>query len=128
MSLYYKYEYVDVDQSDTLENLVESRLASVEKRVLSRGDKETVVSVKFVVDARSPQGTVRDAHVVMNVKLAGVPKLIVAKKSDADLKKAVTAAADALLKEIRRYTEKQEHLRQHDPATEIDFESSTESA
>lgn len=113
MSLEYKYDYVNLSQSDTLENLVEKRLSSLQKRVVSRGDRPTKVKVKFVVDARSPYGNLKDSHVVIDVKVPGIPKLLVAKKKDTDLRKAVVKAADTLLKEVRRYTEKQEHLRQH---------------
>lgn len=114
MSLTYKYDYVNLERSETLENLVSRRLSSLEKRVEIRDQsKKVLLKVKFVVDSRSPYGNLKDSHVVIEVKVPGIPKLLVAKKKDSDLRKAVTKAADTLLKEVRRYTEKQEHLRKH---------------
>ena len=114
MALDYKFDYVNLTRSETLEDLVARRLSSLEKRVQIRDAKKKVsVNVKFVVDARSPFGNLKDSHVVIDVKVPGIPKLLVAKKKDVDLRKAVTNAADSLLKEVRRYTEKQEHLRRH---------------
>ena len=114
MSLNYKFDYVNLGRSETLENLVSRRLGSLEKRVEMRDNsKKVTLKVKFVVDSRSAYGHLKDSHVVIEVKIPGIPKALIAKKKDADLRKAVTKAADTLLKEVRRYTEKQEHLRKH---------------
>ncbi len=112
MALEFKYDYVNLDQSDTLERLVERRLATLERQVKSRGDKPTRVNVKFVVDSRSPFGNLKGSHVVLNVKLQGIPKLLVSIKKDADLRKAVAKASDTLIKEVQRYSKKQLHMRQ----------------
>lgn len=113
MSLEFEYDYVNLGRSESLETLVEKKLNSLAKRVESRGDKETKVKVRFVVDARSSFGSLKDSHVVIDVKVPGIPKLLVAKKKDPDLRVAANKAIETLLKEVRRYTEKQEHLRQH---------------
>ena len=114
MALNYKFDYVNLGRSETLENLVTRRLASLEKRVEMRdSSKKVTLKVKFVVDSRSAYGHLKDSHVVIEVKIPGIPKALIAKKKDADLRKAVTKAADTHLKEVRRYTEKQEHLRKH---------------
>lgn len=113
MSVKYHYEYVNLDRSEELEALVEKKLSSLERRVESRGDRETQVQVRFVVDARSVEGTVLDSHVVIDVKVAGIQQLLVVKKEDQDIRTAANKAADTLIKEVRRATEKYEHLRQH---------------
>jgi ribosome-associated translation inhibitor RaiA len=113
MALDYDFDYVNLGRSETLENLVAKRLGPLEKRAGIRNGNEVKVKVRFVVDTRSAFGNLKDSHVVIDVKVPGIPKLLVAKKKDADLRKAVTKAADTLLKEVRRYTDKQEHLRQH---------------
>lgn len=113
MSVKYHYEYVNLDRSEELETLVEKKLSSLERRVESRGDREVEVQVRFVVDARSAEGVVLDSHVVMDVKVPGIRHLLVVKKEDQDLRTAAHKAAETLIKEIRRATEKHEHLRQN---------------
>lgn len=113
MSLEYDYDYVNLAPSETLQNLVEKKFKNLAKRVDARTKEPVLVKVKFVVDARSPYGNLKDSHVVIDVKVPGIPKLLVAKKKDTDLRKAVNRCAETLLKEVGRYTEKQEHLRQH---------------
>lgn len=111
MSLEYRFDYVNLQPTATLENLTQKRLRSLEKRVGRRANGMVEVRVRFIVDTRSPYGDEEGSHVVMNVKVPGIRKRLVVTKRDSNLKIALNRSCDALLKEVTKYTKKAEHIR-----------------
>lgn len=103
-------QFPDFSNTSALDSYIEKRLKTLHKRLDARF-KDPKVSLRGAVLGRAADGRPKEFMAELIVKLPKSKKPFVAKKKGPDFRTALSEAADAMEKIIRRDSEKSERSR-----------------
>ncbi len=102
-------KYINVKPSPALDSFVRKQCSSLAQRLESHPNKYKI-SLSIKANSKNTEGRVTTYEVIGAIKIARQGQLRVSKKGH-DPKKLVSSVVDALNKQLRRQTEKQERSR-----------------